>query len=612
MADLDDVKQRILSRASLPTLIGETVKLTHRGGRPVGLCPFHGEKSPSFYVYDDRYYCFGCKAAGDAIEFIRKTQGFGYIEALRYLAKKFGIEAPELDEDRGRLSQNKTDAGLFRMMSEAQDFFVKELAGENGAAVREYLTSRGFTPESMTSFGFGLTPPEGFGLVKFLRTRGYQEADMVACSLATAGTEGRRPYDFFRRRIIIPIRDAQGRLIAFGGRTLDPEDPAKYKNSRDSKLFDKSRTLFGFDLARKAIREKGRAIIVEGYMDALQLWQAGFPETVACLGTAFTEFHLQKLKQATSLVILVFDGDKAGRRATLQGVNVALTAPEVHVKAVSLPQGQDPDDFVKEQGPLGFEAALQDSVYLLDFAVREKLSDVQPLAIPEMIHKEFVPWLARIADLVQRDFLTVRIAQLTGVPVERLRRELPQAGSVDRAVVQRASQNNMPARSDKGGAARVSYDTQRPVRPLSPAAWDLLGHLFYAVPHEFDPVETFHEIQSLLDLDDIQLALVREMTAILQSGTSPAEWPAEKWESTLAAENEAVLEKLRRSPGAFTCSDRSVRIQRSLAHIRQMRLKDTVAQLRREAARLSRLPGHEEELRQVLRTLTEVMRTPSP
>ena len=614
MSDLDDVKRRILSRVSLPSLIGETVKLTTRAGRPMGLCPFHAEKTPSFYVYDDRFYCFGCKAAGDAIEFVRKTQGYGYVETLRLLAKKFGVEAPELDEDRGRLAQNKSDAALFRMMAEAQDFFVRELTSDRGVDVRAYLEKRGFTQDSIGTYGFGMTPVEGFGLVRHLRSQGFGESDIIACSLATPGTEGRRAYDFFRRRLMIPIRDAQGRLIAFGGRTLDPNDPAKYKNSRDSKLFDKSRTLFGLDKARQAIREKGRAIVVEGYMDALRLWQAGFPETVACLGTAFTEYHLHKLKQATSLVILLFDGDSAGRRATLQTVNVALSAPDVHMKAVSLPQGLDPDDFVSEKGPEGLEGLFQDSVFLLDFAVREKLRDIQPLAIPDLIQREFIPWLAKTTDLVQRDFLTVKIAQFTGVPIDAIKRDLPVRPGVGRLSTEQG-EPAIPGRSGHDGSLRtksaLSADVQRVAAPLTPAAMDLLGHLYYAQPHEIDVAKVCRDIEEHLSLDEIRLFLVREMGAILSHGHSPSAWPQEKWESTLALENQQVMEKLRKAGGAFICSDRSVRIERSLAHIHDMRRKETISQLRAEAARLSRMPDHEEDLRQVLKSLTEIMRSVS-
>jgi DNA primase len=460
-----------------------------------------------------------------------------------------------------------------------------------------------------------MTPLEGFGLVRHLRGRGFNESDVIACSLATQGTEGRRAYDFFRRRLMIPIRDAQGRLIAFGGRTLDPNDPAKYKNSRDSKLFDKSRTLFGFDRARQAIREKGRAIVVEGYMDALRLWQAGFPETVACLGTAFTEYHLQKLKQATSLVVLLFDGDSAGRRATLQTVNVALSAPEVHMKAVSLPQGMDPDDYVSEKGPQGLETLFQDSAHLLDFAVREKLRDVQPLAIPDLIQREFIPWLGKTTDLVQRDFLTVRIAQLTGVPIDAIKRDLPVRPGSGRS----GSDHGAPTSSGRSGPdgslrakAALANDSQRVAAPLTPAAMDLLGHLYYAQPHEIDVTKVCREIEEHLSLDEIRLFLVREMGEILTHGHSPSAWPQEKWESTLAAENQQVLDKLRKASGAFVCTDRSVRIERSLAHIHDLHRKEIVSQLRAEAARLSRMPGHEEDLRQVLKSLTDIMRPTTP
>ena len=321
---LDDVKQRILTRVPLADLVGETVQLD-RGTTPKGCCPFHAEKSGSFYVYPNRYYCYGCKAGGDAIEFVRKTQGLGFVEALRFLAGRYNIEATELDEADRQFGRQKEEASLFEMLAVAQDYFSELLWTPAGEETRAYLTGRGYSADSIKDYGFGLTPEESFGLVRFLRSKNFREADMIEASLATKSTRDNRTFDFFRSRITIPIRDGQGRIIAFGGRTTD-NNPAKYLNSRDSVLFDKSNTLYGFDRARKVMRQRGRAILVEGYMDTLQLWQSGFPETVACLGTSFTEYHLKQLKHATSKVVLLLDGDEAGQRATLAAVNVALSA----------------------------------------------------------------------------------------------------------------------------------------------------------------------------------------------------------------------------------------------------------------------------------------------
>lgn len=268
---VDDAKNRILSKVTLADVIGDTVNLTERGGRPVGCCPFHAEKTPSFVIYDDRYHCFGCKENGDAIEFVRKTQGLSFIESLKFLASRFGVEAPELEKSSQDLASQKRQASQYSMMLAAQKFYAEELQSPRGQEARRYLNERGFSDENIVAFGFGLTPPEGYGLIRALRRQNYGEDQMVECGLATMSSRDNSKYDFFRGRLMIPIREPQGRVIAFGGRTMDGHK-AKYINSRDSKMYDKSRTLFGFDRARTTIREKGRAIVVEGYMDTLQLW----------------------------------------------------------------------------------------------------------------------------------------------------------------------------------------------------------------------------------------------------------------------------------------------------------------------------------------------------
>ncbi|MEI6398096.1 MAG: CHC2 zinc finger domain-containing protein, partial [Pseudomonadota bacterium] len=261
-ASLDEVKERIKARVPLDQLIGETVTLVRKGPSVTACCPFHAEKSPSFHVYlDNHYYCFGCKEHGDAITFVRKTREMSFVESLKFLASKYGIEAPELEESDTLKRRRGELATLNQMMAVAQDLYTSELKAPRGAEAREYLRERGFTDENILKFGFGLTPAEGYGLVKHLRSMGFREDDMTRASLAGISAASGRPYDFFRERIMIPIRDVQGRVIAFGGRTIT-NDPAKYKNSGATALFDKSGVLFGLDHARDAIKDKRSAVIV--------------------------------------------------------------------------------------------------------------------------------------------------------------------------------------------------------------------------------------------------------------------------------------------------------------------------------------------------------------
>lgn len=586
---LDDVKRRILAKADLATLIGEKTALSQRSGQMTGCCPFHPEKTPSFYVYQDHYHCYGCKAHGDAITFVRETEGMGFVEALRWLAQRTGVEVPELDEARGRMGARRQDASLFKMMAEAQAFFVEQLATPHGEAALSYLQKRGFTAASIAAYGFGTTPPEGFGLVRYLRGKGFSERDMLDCSLATGSARDGRAYDFLRARVTLPIRDGQGRIVAFGGRTLDGSQP-KYLNSRESKLFDKSHTLFGFDQARKVMRERGRAIVTEGYMDTLMLWQEGFPETVACLGTAFTEHHLKQLRHATGACVLLFDGDRAGQQATLAAVSVALLVPEVQVRAVALSGGEDPDSFVRAHGAATLERRLSQGVDLLDYAVREKLKATHALAVPDLVHKEFVPWLAKVSDRLQRSFLVARISQLTGIPAGNLESQL------------RSLMPSLPGRPAVSVAAKT-----RPVE-LDPLAMEVFGHVFHAQPGELEPTEVRDLVARILELGPEHEALLDEFLAALAKGESPASQPTGRWTEALDPEVQKLIDRLQLAAKAFSCSDRRSRLKRIHEEAQRRSIKAQVHRLKAEMLKIAADPARASEMSQILKSIGDLTR----
>jgi DNA primase len=470
--DLDSVKHRILSRLSLADLVGSTVKLTKRSGRFVGLCPFHNEKGPSFTLYDDHYYCFGCHASGDAIDFVRKTQGIGFMDALRHLAERAGVEMPELERKRGDDAALKERAALYSVMQQAQNFFVGELQREAGSHAHEYLLQRGFSKESIQQFGFGYALDDFEVLTRYLKQMGFTESQLIDTSLASISAKTNRPYDFFRNRLMIPIRDVAGRVIAFGGRTLG-NDPAKYVNSRESKLYDKSTVLFGLDRAKDAIRKAGRALVTEGYMDTLQLWQKEIHETVACLGTALTVQQLKLLAPHCKKVFLFFDGDAAGQSASLRSVSVALEVPDIDVRVAIVPAGHDPDSFARERGAEGIRALVANAEPLLDFAIRTRLKTAHGLAIPELVNSEFIPWLARTPDSITRSYLTQRLAEKTGISVQQLNAEIRKLLGGELTRTNRGLSDSNPSSIDSG-----------PRYHLDPFDVDLLGHLFFAEPDE--------------------------------------------------------------------------------------------------------------------------------
>jgi DNA primase len=576
---IDAAKRRILSKVPLDRLIGESVQLTLRSGKPVGLCPFHEEKSPSFYVYGDHYYCFGCKASGDAIDFVRKTQSLEFIAALRWLAGRFGIDAPELEESAHRVRLRNEDAALGKILAAAQEIFTAGLKSPRGEKARAYIASRGYTSEQIVEYGFGLTPEEPWGLVKALRLQGFREEDMKMCSLASTSEKTGRAYDFFRERIMIPIRDAHGRIIAFGGRTL-VNDPAKYKNSAATRLFDKSAVLFGFDRAKEHAKRKRRMIVVEGYMDALQLWAQGFGETVAVLGTALSARHLQLIKGCAGDVVLLFDGDRAGQKASLDAVEVALEHPELQVRVAELPSGEDPDTFVRSHGTEALETLIQGSTGLVDFAVAGKLRGKSGLQIPDVVRRELIPWLSSIKDRVQRGFLVARLAQISTIPVPTLEQEI------------RMWEQRRPTTKEAPEPVTAREATKpvvlTPTRPLEQIEFDLLGHLYYAEPNDFSP-ELVQELQTLiareLSLDAIWVQFAGELIAALCKGEPAA---ATRGASTGFPEVQALTTRLVASAAAFKTGERSLQMRRLLQAARQKNLKKSISSLKTQIAVASR------------------------
>ncbi len=351
-AFLDELR----ARTSLSALIGKTTKLQKAGREMRGCCPFHNEKTPSFYVNDDKgfYHCFGCSAHGDAIRWMTDQRGLPFIDAVKELAQAAGLEMPA--QDRQSAEKAERAKGLHEAMADAATWFTEQLNGLSGNEARALLDRRGISQETARTFGMGFAPDSRGRLKTALKE--YGDPLLVEAGMLIQ-VEGKEPYDRFRGRLMIPIRDARGRTIAFGGRILDQGEP-KYLNSPDTPLFDKGRTLYNLDRAAPAARKTGRVLVVEGYMDVIALSQAGIHEAVAPLGTALTEAQLERLWRMVDVPILCFDGDAAGQKAALRAAHRALPmlAPGRSLSFVTLPQGQDPDDLVKQGGPAVMEAAI--------------------------------------------------------------------------------------------------------------------------------------------------------------------------------------------------------------------------------------------------------------
>lgn len=369
------------ARTSLSALVGKTVKLQRAGREWKAPCPFHKEKTPSFYVNDEKcfYHCFGCGVHGDAIRWLTDARGLPFMDAVKELAEAAGMEVPAADPR----AQEKAEraAGLYDVMAAAQRWFEEQLAGLEGGEARAYLERRGISDETRRRFGFGYAPDSRGKLRGALG--GFGADKLIEAGLLVVPEGEREPYDRFRGRLMFPIRDRRGRVIAFSARILGAGEP-KYLNSPDTPLFDKGRTLFNLDKAAAASREAGRVIVVEGQMDAIALDQAGLGEAVAPLGTAVTEAQLGLLWRLSPTPIFCFDGDNAGQKAAVRALLRALphVGPGRSLSFATLPPGQDPDDLVRGGGRKAVDALLEAPESLVDRLWNHELK-AEPLATPE-------------------------------------------------------------------------------------------------------------------------------------------------------------------------------------------------------------------------------------
>lgn len=441
----DDAIRTVRESANLVEVVSDVVALRRRGNRAVGLCPFHAEKTPSFNVseQDGFYHCFGCGEGGDVFTFVMKTQSASFPEAVRTVAQRFGLALPE--EAAGSAPRSEP---LVAVSEAAAAFFRGALRGAPGERARSYLAERGIRPETIERFGLGYAPGGGDALARHLRAQALSLDDAVTVGLVMRRTAG-GVLDRFRDRLIFPIADPRGRVTAFGGRILpgapatgDP--PPKYLNSPESPIFHKGRTLYGLGLARDAIRQHGRVVVVEGYLDAIALAQEGIGEVVAPLGTALTAEQLGVLARFTERVIACFDGDAAGRRAAARSFPVFIDAG-LWGRGVFLPEGDDPDTFVRTRGGAAFAQLLDTAEPLIEAWLREVVGpDRDAVGRRAEAAREVARLLQRLRtrDPDKFDVLAGRAAQTIGVAEERLRAEgvaAPRAASAAPAAAARAA-----------------------------------------------------------------------------------------------------------------------------------------------------------------------------
>lgn len=380
----DSVIEEVLQKADIESVVGKYVSFTKRTGSNLfGLCPFHSEKTASFSVSLNKqiYHCFGCNKGGNAIGFIMDIEHLSYPEAIRFLGKQYGVDVPETSfVNNDAVKSQKERVKL--LLVEAAKFFYKALKSKNGDSARQYMDKRGLSKETQIKFGLGYSLDDYDSLYLYLKQKGFTDEEMKVCGLFTVSSKTGKLIDLFRGRLMFPIFDAFGAVIAFGGRSLGDDMP-KYINSPDSAVYKKQEHLYALNFAKK--ERSDRLIIVEGYMDAIAMHQAGVRNAVASLGTAFTDAQLRLASKYAKEIVFFFDADKAGQNAALRAISMMLrytkkmTGLKARIRIACVPDGKDPDEYIREHGSEAFtavvEAALDVDRYLSDRAYNSNYSD---------------------------------------------------------------------------------------------------------------------------------------------------------------------------------------------------------------------------------------------
>jgi DNA primase len=418
MGAVDEVKQKI----DIVEVIGHDITLAKAGKTFKGLCPFHGEKHPSFYVYPEQqsWHCFGCNNGGDVFSFIMKKQNIDFGEALRQLAQKTGVVIPTKFEP-GMESEEKQR--LYQVNQAAAQYFHNLLINSPaGKKAQNYIAKRGFTEETIKNFQLGYSLESWEDLKKYLAERDYTEKEMLTAGLIIEA-EGGQTHDRFRNKLMFPILDIRGRITGFGGRALDDSMP-KYTNSPQTPLFDKSGTLYGIHLAKDAIREGDAAVITEGYMDVITAHQNGFKNAVASMGTAVTERQVNILKRLTRNLALALDADAAGEEATLRAVGYENTL-DAEVKVIIMPEGKDPDDVIKEDAKT-WQKLVAEAIPIVDYTFDRATAglDLTTAKGKAAARDRLLPIIGEIRDNVRRSHYLQKLAGLLNVSERNLEADL--------------------------------------------------------------------------------------------------------------------------------------------------------------------------------------------
>ncbi|MDA8085849.1 MAG: DNA primase [Nitrospiraceae bacterium] len=523
-----DFVERLKSRLDIVEVLSGYISLKRAGRNYKAVCPFHNEKTPSFVVSPDKqvFHCFGCGAGGDVVGFVMKYESLGFTEAVRGLAEKAGLDPGDFapGEKRGGAYDRKR---LFAMLKEAAEFYSQNL--ERAPSARNYLEKRGVDAGSIGKFNLGYAPAGWGALSNHLKGRGFDEETVLASGICRRGQgagSGQKLYDMLRDRVVFPIKETGGQVIAFGGRITGAggagdnsrgEAQPKYLNTADSPVFKKGETLYGMDLAREAVRKKGYLVLCEGYLDVIICHQYGFENTAAPLGTAFGAAHLRKLKRQTNRLVFVFDGDQAGLNAAKRSIGLALDQ-DFRVKVALLPEGFDPDTLLRERGPLAFKKILGSSLTPVEFVLKTtKGPRVDAI-------KEAAGLLGRIEDPIAREEFIRELSERGKIRESAIRQEMGRLGRGDKK-----APGDIIGPGARGDDFRYNEET-------------LLLSVFVNLPGKREKI-----LQETNGLEGVEAPLVRALIFRLKDGQAggPEDWKAE----TFSDEEQSLLSRVSITPG---------------------------------------------------------------
>ncbi len=532
----NQIIQTLKQRVNIVDVVRRYVALRPASGRQVGLCPFHQEKTASFSVNEAEgfYYCFGCQAGGDVLDFYMRINGLEFKDALTQLAEEAGIELKEFRPDPQFDERQKLKKVCLDMHAQAQDYYRRNLDQVTGDAARSYLRKRGASPEIVVGFGLGASPEDWHGLMNHLVGRGFTPEQGVVAGLLSKNEKG-KIYDRFRGRLIFPIQNISGQVIAFGGRIITEGEP-KYLNSSDTPIYKKGEHLYGLHQARQAMTRSKRAILTEGYMDVLSLAQFGYADSCGVLGTALTQDQVKRLAGFCSRIDLIFDGDGAGRKAGLRSAEMILHQG-VACRVLLMPEGEDVDSLLHKQGRDGLEACFEQAADGLDYCLATVRKDFAP--------REIVAWatgfLGHLSDNALRAYYLPRLADGLGLSEEDLRRQGGQqgggsyAGGAGRQDARKAAQQHVKTRrsvgSDEANDRKfIEFSIQYP--DYSPhlakrGLWNVLSTDWGRTLWQRLSLERFNDVAATLGEDDAKMW----RNAIEKHPQLTGEELADHWES---------------------------------------------------------------------------------